>query len=91
MSTRKLSYFYCELYDRIYLHCNPAKLIDRTEAAKIMGHAYNIPSVLRMHVIKEMELAGWIKKYDRFKIQLLLKPFNLKENHSTIGRELGLF
>ena len=90
----ELSYFYCELYDLIYKHAKMTleyRVMDRTEAASLIGVAYNIPKVLRLHIIKEMELAGWLRKYKHWSIELLKPPFNLTENPSIISKQLGLW
>ena len=85
------SSFYFELYDRIYITCNRCHILNRREAEKIIGRAYNIPEILRKYIIKEMELAGWIRPYKRRDIELIHPPFNLKDCPSNISKHLDLW
>lgn len=86
-----LPIFYCQLYDLLYNNSNPSKIIYKSEAAKLIGRAFNVPISLRTLVVKEMELAGWLKRETRWTIRLLRNKFDLESNPSSVSRDLGLW
>lgn len=83
--------FYLHLYDRLWKHVNPTKIIAVTDAKKLLGRAYNIPDSLRFIVLKEMEFYKLIKFVNRRKIKLIKKPRDIANNTREANKRLKVF
>jgi hypothetical protein len=83
--------FYLHLHDRLWKHVNPTRVMDITEAKKLIGKAYNIPSSLQYIVLKEMEYYKLIEIVDRYKIKLIKSPCDVANNTGKISKRLKIF